>query len=126
MRKDLTWTYEELILVLDSYMKAGRHPLQPENEEVQRLSHLLRGLTIHPVVQRKESFRSPDSVAMKVKEFAVLDHPDEYAAREHKAKLQEYVWDAYYLRPKALHRMAEAVVQTFIHSEKRQAEDEEA
>ena len=117
MRRDLTWTYEELILVLDSYLKAGRRPLPPGNEEVQRLSHLLRGLTIYPVARRKESFRSPDGVAMKMREFAVLDQPDEYTGREHKARLQEYVWDAYGQRPRALHSMAEAVVQTFIHSE---------
>ena len=71
MARNPTWSREELILALDTYLRIGMagsaHP------EVQQLSQTLNNLKLHAVRPDPARFRNPNGVAMKLANFAALD-----------------------------------------------------
>jgi 5-methylcytosine-specific restriction protein A len=67
------WAREELILALDLYVTAGRRPLDDRDSRVRELSQVLRSLSIHPPDARTATFRSPNSVSLKLQNIAAAD-----------------------------------------------------
>lgn len=60
------WTEDETILALDLLLR--RMPTIPgkADQEIIELSNLLRALPVHPIEARKDNFRNPDGVALKL------------------------------------------------------------
>lgn len=70
MARSPNWARDELILALDLYTRRGL--LRRGDRDVVGLSNLLRTLPLHPE-PRDISFRNPNSVAMKLGNFAFID-----------------------------------------------------
>lgn len=71
--KNPDWTFDELILALDLYLKW--RPRQPPDghQELHELSGLLRRLPVHPPEVRGERFRSAGSVRRKLADYTDPD-----------------------------------------------------
>jgi 5-methylcytosine-specific restriction protein A len=67
------WTFDELILALDLYLKW--RPRQPpvDHRDLRELSRLLRRLPLHLAEARGEAFRSANSVRRKLGDYADPD-----------------------------------------------------
>ena len=65
------WAEEELILALDLYLRSG--PLGKAHRYVLELSSVLRALPTHSAPPDPDRFRNPNSVAMKLANFAAID-----------------------------------------------------
>lgn len=59
------WTWDETLLTLDLLYRHGA-PLDKRHVDVIALSERLRSAAIHPEEVRKDSFRNPDGVALKM------------------------------------------------------------
>ena len=74
-RRNLIWARDEVVLACDLVAEHGWRELRTQDPKVQQLSELLRSMTIHPVPERLENFRSPDAVSRKTTDLATA-HPD--------------------------------------------------
>jgi 5-methylcytosine-specific restriction protein A len=74
MPSSLSWTHDEILVVLDAVVNAGWTGLPASSEQALALSTLLRRAQIHPLEQRSESFRSPASVHRKSEDIRTA-HP---------------------------------------------------
>jgi 5-methylcytosine-specific restriction protein A len=59
------WARDETLLALDLLYRHGK-PISPTHEDAVELSEFLRKAPLHPIEVRKESFRNPDGVALKL------------------------------------------------------------
>ena len=75
--KNPDWAEEELIIVLDLYLKhdlSWLNRISKSSDEVIGTSNLLRSLSVYDLETRNEpSFRSPSSIHMKLMNFLGLD-----------------------------------------------------
>jgi 5-methylcytosine-specific restriction protein A len=69
------WLRDETILALDLLYRHGR-PLDRRHPEVLALSELLRGAELVPASMRRESFRNPDGVALKLQNLQSALDPE--------------------------------------------------
>ena len=101
------WAAEELILALDLYLRAG--PLDHGEEAVTDLSRDLNALTVHSERPDPARFRNPNSVALKLANFAALD--PNYAGRglTRGGRRDFEVWDRYASDEDALAEAAAAI-----------------
>lgn len=67
------WSRDELILALQVYVRLDGAVPDPRGAEIVALSDLLRKADIHPPAAKRENFRSPASVVMKLMNFRRLD-----------------------------------------------------
>lgn len=74
-RRNPAWARDEVVLACDLVVENGWRELRTQDPKVQQLSELLRSITIHPVTERLENFRSPDAVSRKTTDLATA-HPD--------------------------------------------------
>lgn len=68
------WTREETLLALDLLYKHNA-PLDRRHTEVIALSDLLQNASIHPAVRRRNNFRNPDGVALKMQNLLSAAEP---------------------------------------------------
>jgi 5-methylcytosine-specific restriction enzyme A len=66
------WTRDEAILALALYFESGKKILPKTDPRVESLSEILRQMPFHDVDARKDSFRNPDGVALKLQNFHFL------------------------------------------------------
>ncbi|TCN32488.1 5-methylcytosine-specific restriction protein A [Sinorhizobium americanum] len=59
------WTWDETLLALDLLYRHGA-PIDRHHSDVRDLSNALRAAEIHPKDKRKDNFRNPDGVALKL------------------------------------------------------------
>ena len=59
------WTRDELVLAVDLVIRRNWRAVRAGEPDAERLSAVLRALTIHPLEGRPEQFRSPSSVQRK-------------------------------------------------------------
>lgn len=96
-RRNPIWARDEVVLACALVVANDWHELRTNDPQVQQLSDLLRSLTIHPVTDRLENFRSPDAVSRKSTDLATA-HPDYPGARTKggridRAVIQEFITD---------------------------------
>lgn len=112
--KNPSWNKEELILALDLYFKLdygqmhGRHPL------VIQLSNDLRNLNIHQNIPDKETFRSVNSVALKLANLKKSDQNFSGKGMRDGSKLEKEVWNKYHTHKDRLSKEAELVRQLYL------------
>lgn len=69
-RHDLDWVEDELILACDLVAQNDWKQLPATDQRVLELSQFLQTLPLHPVEQRMDHFRNPNSVARKTADIA--------------------------------------------------------
>jgi hypothetical protein len=74
-RRNPAWARDEVVLACDLVVENGWRELRTKDPKLQQLSELLRSMTIYPVTERLENFRSPDAVSRKTSDLATA-HPD--------------------------------------------------
>jgi 5-methylcytosine-specific restriction protein A len=104
-RRNPDWTYDELILALDLYLRW--RPKQPPSghRDLQALSDLLQRLPIHPEHTRDDDFRNANGVRRKLGDFTAPD-PDYTGVPTRGGTGVHEVWARFADDPRAL---AEAV-----------------
>lgn len=103
------WSYDELILALDLYI---RYNSKPPQEEIAELSVLLRSMAIAHGLRISPTYRNKNGVGMKISNFMRLD--PQYTS-EGKVGLaqgsisEEKVWNEFYHDPKKLAEAAKNI-----------------
>jgi 5-methylcytosine-specific restriction protein A len=99
------WTEDETILALDLLLRNLPRIPGKKDPEVIALSNLLRALPIFPESKRKENFRNPDGIGLKLMNLN--------AARTGKglssSKLDKRIWAQYGNKPAEVKRIADAI-----------------
>lgn len=60
------WTWDETLLALDLLYRHGARAIDRHHSDVRNLSDALRAAEIYPKYGRKDNFRNPDGVALKL------------------------------------------------------------
>ncbi len=116
------WTREETVLALDLLYKHDK-PIDRKHADVLELSKLLRDAPIHPVEKRKDSFRNPDGVALKLQNLFSAVEPGRgltYSQTDQKVVLEFPKTEA-----KKLARLARVIRNSFQGDLKPRGDDEE-
>ena len=111
---DPNWTYEEHLLALDLYHRAGRRVLAASDAQVVQLSKQLRSMDLHPEADRKTVFRSPDSVSRQLKNYRSLEAGGKLDNAGNIGKLHQVVWRTYDHRSAELRMIAAAVERALV------------
>lgn len=69
------WTWDETLLALDLLYRHGA-PIDRYHSDVRDLSNALRAAEIHPKDKRKDNFRNPDGVALKLQNLQSAIDPE--------------------------------------------------
>lgn len=102
-----SWSRDELILALDLYLSSGW--LDDGHPKVQALSKLLRNLPQNRKWSGTPSFRSPNSVSMKIANFQALDPAYHGRGLVGVSKSDQWVWDDYHRNPRIVAQMAKEI-----------------
>ncbi|MEU7979380.1 HNH endonuclease [Micromonospora sp. NPDC049081] len=108
VRKNPYWTRDEIILACDLVYANNWHELRAEYPEVIELSDLLRRYWVHPVDERMETFRNPNSVGRKTSDIATR-HPDFRGTPTRGNKLDREILAEFLANPEEMHRQAIAL-----------------
>lgn len=109
MKKNPAWTRDELILALDLYFAAGRKQLPSTNQRVKSLSELLNRLQVHITFEKRETFRNPSGVSMKLGNFLSLDPVYSGSGMKNVSKLDREVWDEFAHNQRNLPQIADRI-----------------
>lgn len=93
--KNPPWTRDELILALDLYFREPDARVSEDHPEVIELSKLLNTLPIHGDGSNQLTFRNPNGVVMKLRNFLSHDPTYEGAGLRSGGKNDKAVWDEY-------------------------------
>lgn len=91
------WVQEEVILLLELYLREFRPPnVLPDERHpsVKELSERLNSFTFHPEHARLPSFRNPTGVAMKLANLAWID-PEQSGGLDGRSDLDVKMWNRY-------------------------------
>lgn len=100
------WTRDELILALDLYFRLRSVHPSHKHPEVIALSALLNKLPIHRGSLHTDTFRKPNSVCMKLRNFMSFDPTDSGVGLWAVAKRDEEVWNEFASKQEQLHQIA--------------------
>lgn len=92
-RRNPPWTYDELVLALDTYKRYGL--LDDTDDRVIELSQTLNALPGSGARRISGTFRNPNGVAMKLANFARLDPSYEGTGLQRGARRDEKVWSRF-------------------------------
>jgi 5-methylcytosine-specific restriction protein A len=102
------WERDELILALDLYLEAGL--IDHADPRVLRLSELLNRLPLHPV-GGDDRFRNPNSVHLKLANFAAVDPAYSGGGMTHVGRRDREVWQEFTADPGRVQDAARAIRQ---------------
>ena len=86
-----SWERDELILALDLYFRVGAR-VPSDDPRVVELSDLLRGLSVNQRVAKTPTFRSADSVHLKLQNFLSMDPAYRGKGMAHASQADRQVW----------------------------------
>jgi 5-methylcytosine-specific restriction enzyme A len=107
MARNPTWTRDERILALDLYQRLRQ--VGPAHSDVIALSDYLRSLPLAASAGNLATYRNPDSVAMKLGNYAALDPNYSGVGLERGGRGDREVWDAFAHDPSHLIAVAAAI-----------------
>lgn len=119
-----TWTRDELILALDVYFQIDIHRISASSPEVIRLSMQLNDLLVHLPTLRNKTFRNPNGIHMKLRNFARFDPSYQGKGLGRGGHLEQAVWDEFASDRLRLHRTAIAINDGYALLASPSAEDE--
>jgi len=108
-RRNPPWVRDEIILALDLYLHRRQRLPDANDREVIKLSLLLNRLPLHATRPDLERFRSPNSVALKLANFAAIDPPYPGRGLIAGSKLDKLGWSELFLRVKDVRRLASSI-----------------
>lgn len=105
------WVIDELMLALDLYLRTrDESSYSPRTPAVVALSDELRALTVHaPEIRNEPRFRNPNSVALKLHNFAALDPMNSGRGMSHGGAADRTVWSVWSRHPDELRRACELI-----------------
>jgi 5-methylcytosine-specific restriction protein A len=86
-----SWERDELILALDLYFRVGAM-VPSDNPAVVEVSNLLRALPLSQRALSSPTFRSPDSVHLKLQNFLSIDPAQRGKGMAHASQADRQVW----------------------------------
>jgi 5-methylcytosine-specific restriction protein A len=96
MPRNPAWTYDELVLALDVYLRVPRARSAKGEPELAELSELLRALPLHEDRPDPARFRNANSVYLKLQNFKAVDPGYPGAGMRAGAGAREHaVWDRF-------------------------------
>tara|TARA_Y100001934_G_scaffold244817_1_gene302588 strand:- start:659 stop:1369 length:711 start_codon:yes stop_codon:yes gene_type:complete len=93
--KNPKWERDELLIVLDLYLKLPKNQHTSENKKVQETSELLKNLNIKLGGNPESKFRNPNGVSMKMANFRAFDGSIQGVGLRRGGKEDRIVWDLY-------------------------------
>jgi 5-methylcytosine-specific restriction protein A len=115
--KNPNFNREELILCLDLYFKLDYGQMHGRNISVIQLSTDLRSLNIHPDIPDKKSFRSVNSIALKLANFKRLDSNFEGKGMKMGGKMDREIWNEFHKHRSKLVKEATFIRQLYLQPE---------
>jgi len=109
--KNPAWTRDEHILALDFYMSHIQNIPGQDSKEVQDLSRVLNSLNSFLAHEKKENFRNPAGVYMKLMNFRRLDPSHSGVGLTHGNKDEAVVWNLYAHKQNELSKLANHIKQ---------------
>ena len=106
MSKNPKWTRDEIILALELYFRVNPVHNSDTHNEIVALSDLLNGLPLHPRSRQQETFRNPNSVHMKLRNFLRFDDSQSKKGLEAGSRLDEEIWNEFSTDRKRLKKTA--------------------
>ena len=97
---------EELILCLDLYFRLDYGQMHGRHPSVIQLSNDLKNLNIHQHIPDKESFRSVNSIALKLANFKRLDSNFEGKGMKMGGKMDREIWNEFHRHRNKLEKEA--------------------
>lgn len=94
--KNPDWNREEIILALDLYFNLDYGQMHGRNLQVVKLSEDLRKMNIHKKIADPESFRSVNSVALKLNNIKKWDQNFAGKGMKDGGKLEGEIWNEFY------------------------------
>jgi len=107
--KNPNWTRDELILALELYCRQDGGIPGVSHPDVIKLSAALNTLPIHNAAQKKENYRNPNSVIMKLGNFRAIDPSQATKGLSSGSKADKAVWDEYAHNRQELYAVASAI-----------------
>jgi 5-methylcytosine-specific restriction protein A len=87
------WTQDELILVLDLYLRHG--VLDPGQPAVEQLCDVLNTLPVHPYPLGDRPFRDANGISLKLADFAAIDPTHDATATVDEQNQEKKVWEQF-------------------------------
>jgi len=94
--KNPDWNREEIILALDLYFNLDYGQMHGRNHQVAQLSRELRDMHIHKNIPDRDSFRSVNSVALKLNNLKKLDKNFNGKGMADGGQLEKDIWQEFY------------------------------
>src|ERR1700758_5614188 len=94
--KNPNWNREEIILALDLYFKMDYGQMHGRNPDIIHLSADLRKLNLHSGIPDLHSFRSVNSVALKLANLKKLDHNFKGRGMRDGGKIEREIWNEFH------------------------------
>ncbi len=110
MPRNPAWTYDELVLALDIYVRVLRARIDKGDPALAELSGVLRALPLHPERPDPARFRNTNSVYLKLQNFKTVDPGYAGAGMRAGAGPRERaVWERFSGNPAELQMTARAI-----------------
>ena len=113
VKRNPTWTRDELILALDVYFELDPLRMIPREPKIIELSDLLNDLPIHDDRKQNVKFRNPVGVSMKLRNLLRFDPTYRGRGLERGGQLEEVVWKDFGLDRERLRRTAQAIRENY-------------
>lgn len=110
------WNREELILALDLYFQLDYGQMHGKNPRVIQLSEELRTLNIHKNISDRKSFRSVNSVALKLANLKKSDQNFKGKGMKDGGSLEKELWKEFHRHRDKLKKEADIIRQLHLGS----------
>lgn len=100
------WTREELVLVLALYYKLRGSNYSADHPDVIKMSTILNSLKIHDQENKRENFRNPNGISMRLMNFRSYDSTIPGVAMKNGGKSAKAIWDEFELNQENLFKEA--------------------
>lgn len=108
MMKNPKWSYNELILALELYIKFKPNPPSKNSTEIGQLSTILRLNALADGIKINKIFRNKNGVAMKLQNFRRFDPLFKGTGLRAGGNLEFEIWNKY-KDPKKLKKIAQKI-----------------
>lgn len=115
--KNPDWLREEIILALDLYFNLDYGQMHGKNKEVIALSDDLKKMNLHKRISDPQSFRSVNSVALKLNNIKKLDQNFGGKGMRDGGKLEQDIWKEFYRHRGTLKKEAWMIRLTYFSPE---------
>jgi 5-methylcytosine-specific restriction protein A len=112
MKRNPPWTRDEIILASELYLRHDGQVLGPQHPEVLELSELLNSLPIHSEQLRRDKFRNPNGIGLKLSNIRYCD-PARTGGSSNVSRLDGLVWDEFDGDMSRLLQTANAIRQSY-------------